>query len=595
MRSRILLVLFLFLLFPFTTGYGLWACRGGSSERLLPSSTLRVYLESKPASLNPVSTIDLHASLVRSCVFLPLAEVLPDGTLIPILLEEIPPLDSSRWVWRLRPEIRWADGKPLSGHDVVFTLRLLANPYVEGIPMKDYIRVYVDAYVDPEDSLRVMVILHPILSLSLRKILMHSLYPVPEHIYDPERWHRRVPSLQALLNGQVDSALNVQLRKVAERWKSQRETPEYLTGSGPYRLLTVEPGRIRLQRLSHWWGDDLTEEVRFSIPFLRAYPREIHFEIIPDIPTLLHALREERVDVAHLKDPSLFMELQMDPQIRAHYEFIDTPSPNIELLTFRVQHPIFSDVRVRRAIAYLVPWDRILQQVLLNYAERMYSVVFPQLSAIYNDTLTPYPYDPARARQLLQQAGWRDINQDGILERIQGGNDTLVFRAELIFNSENVIRQQVALMLQEEARRAGMILDVKPLPWKEYLDRLNRGEFALALEGYWFSRFVEPSLRFLYHSESPSNRSGYSSPEIDALIEELERGLSGAQRIDLWKRAQAMLYRDLPHLYLYMLRGMYVIHRRVKEYLIISGVPPFHAPSFQLREPSEKEGEPSGS
>lgn len=182
--------------------------------------------------------------------------------------------------------------------------------------------------------------------------------------------------------------------------------------------------------------------------------------------------------------------------------------------------PVLTDRRVRRALAHLVDVDMIIRKFSYGLAQRVTGPFYPMHRGAYNDTLAPIPYDPVRAAQLLDEAGWIDRDQDGVRERTIDGKK-IPLRIEILVNSGNEVRLQIAQILKQEAEKVGIQVDIQSLEWSVFLERTKKHDFDAYIGG-WVGSHNPQDLKQIWSTsswaEGGSNYVGFGTPQTDALL-----------------------------------------------------------------------------
>jgi peptide/nickel transport system substrate-binding protein len=226
----------------------------------------------------------------------------------------------------------------------------------------------------------------------------------------------------------------------------------------------------------------------------------------------------------------------------------------MDYIAWNLDNPLFSDKRVRQALAYGSDMDAIIDKLLTSktgekHAKRTVSTVTPELCSVYNDEITPFPHDVEKAKALLAEAGWKDTNGNGTLDK--GGKE---FTFTLLTNRENQRRLETSQILQKQFKELGIGMEISTIEFGTLTDRAKRREFEAFLSGWSAALLVDPS--DVWQSETPGhprefNYPNYSNPKVDELI---GKGLSTpdpAEAAPIWREMQALIYDDQAYLFLF--------------------------------------------
>jgi peptide/nickel transport system substrate-binding protein len=171
----------------------------------------------------------------------------------------------------------------------------------------------------------------------------------------------------------------------------------------------------------------------------------------------------------------------------------------------------------------------------------------------------PVPYDPERARQLLAEAGWKDTNGDGILDR-QGRP----FQLTLITNSGNDTRRDVGVLVQRQLREIGIDVTLELYEWSVFLqDFINARHFDACILGWSLS--VDPDAYMIWHSsqiERGFNFISYRNPEVDRLLEEGRREYDTEKRKQIYWRIHELIAEDQPYTFLFVPLGISALQKK---------------------------------
>jgi peptide/nickel transport system substrate-binding protein len=220
-------------------------------------------------------------------------------------------------------------------------------------------------------------------------------------------------------------------------------------------------------------------------------------------------------------------------------------------------HPVFGDLRVRRALAMAVDRQRMVRSVLDSLG--MVSLA-PAPRALIPDTtgLRQIPYDLAAARALLDSAGWTDSNGDGIREH---DGQTLSF--EVLFPSISPTRTNFAQLLQAAFKDVGASMTLLAMDPAAMEPRLKARDFDVWMGGYGANPGLQGT-RQTWTSGGDLNYQGYVSPAFDALVDSALTGFNAARTPDLWRRAFQVAIDDVPSIWLYEERAPVVVHKRIR-------------------------------
>jgi peptide/nickel transport system substrate-binding protein len=303
------------------------------------------------------------------------------------------------------------------------------------------------------------------------------------------------------------------------------------------------------------WVSDEKIVVEANPRYFQGRPRleRIIYRIIPE-----PALNEMEIMTRGVDYSSLF---PFEFKRISHVPFLKTysqPSLGYTYLGYNLKNPLFQDRRVRLAFTHAINREEIVQYVLYGLGT-VATGPFPGHLWYANPHVKPIPYDPQKARQLLAEAGWKDTNGDGILDK-----DGKPFRFKLITNSGNETRRDVGVLVQRQLREIGIDVKFEFYEWSVFLkDFVNARHFDACILGWGLS--VDPDAYEIWHSsqiEKGFNFISYRNPEVDRLWEEGRREYDIERRKQVYWRIHELIAEDQPYTFLYVPLGISALQRK---------------------------------
>jgi peptide/nickel transport system substrate-binding protein len=524
------------------------------------------HLLSDPESLNPLTSNDASSSRILSEIFESLLTRHPQTLeLRPHLAVDRPQISDDRltYTFTLRRDAHFQDGKPLTAHDVLFTLQAIKNPWVNA-PVR---RVYYQSLIQAEllDDYTIRLIAKELYFRN--EAILGGIDVMPRHYYDPDDLlaNLTLQDLHAMGTAAptVDAALVERAKQFAERFN--KEFSRHPMGSGPYKFAGWKTGQeVALERDPHYWG-------RGKDGIDQVYVDRHVQRVFNNMDAALVALKAGDLDtmslqpIQHLRQTS---GARFDKQFAKHLYF----SPSYSWLGWNNAHPIFSDKRVRQAMTYLTNRRQMVKTILFDLGEVVDGPVY-LFRPEYDKTLFSHPYDPQKALQLLGEAGWRDTDGDGVLDKVIDGQKT-PFRFEIKFNSGNDIRKSVALTVQDELKKHGIEASVRQLDWTIFLDEVRNHKFDAIILG-WAMPLDEPDGYQVWHSSQAENKGSnvisFKHPRVDALLEENRRTFDPQKRIEINREFQQILNQEQPYTFLFIQKAIVALDKRFQNVIIYPG------------------------
>jgi peptide/nickel transport system substrate-binding protein len=455
------------------------------------------------SGFNPVTnTSILTDEVIKQMLFTPLVQYDSALNVQPYLAESWELSDSSV-TFRLRQDVRWHDGQPVTAEDVKFTFDLAKNPETASLLGSAYMNMVESAtVVDPRTIRFDFVAPHA------QALDGFWWAPLPRHL------------LQNVAPGQLLQA-------------PYNSSP---VGSGPFRFVSWD----RNQRLV------LEADTAFPAA-LGGRPQldRVVFRIIPEATTMVTELLNGSADVIGwtlLPDQARQIEGQRGVELR-HF-----PSREFTYLGWNNQREPFTDARVRRALAMSLNRAQMIEALLQGYGVPAHGMV-PPWSPMYTEA-QPLPYDTAAAKRLLAEAGWTDSNRDGILDK--GGRP---LRFTLLVNATNRLHQDLATVMQQQLRQAGVDVVIRTSEFQTLLQQHKAREYDAVISNWTLDTFkVDPTPLFTCaeaRTAGSANRAGYCNPQADQLIQQGLRTTDAGQAKQTWAQFSQVLQQDQPITFLY--------------------------------------------
>jgi ABC-type transport system substrate-binding protein len=309
-------------------------------------------------------------------------------------------------------------------------------------------------------------------------------------------------------------------------------------GSGPFRFVSADLDKhVTIERNDDYWGE-------------KAHLERVTFMVVPDTTTRALELRKGSAD---LEINALTSDMVLTLQREAKLEVLRAPGSVLQYLAMNCRDPILRDVRVREALAYAIDRRPMLRYLRRDFARPADNVLPPE-SWAYNPDVPRHNYSPERARQLLEQAGY--VEKNGIR-----------FRLTMKTSTEEDTRL-FAAVLQQQLREVGIALDIRTFEFATFFSDVTKGVFQV-YSLRWIGGNEDPDL-FEYAFDSDkfpphgANRSFYSNPRLDALLDRGRSELDENVRKQVYAEIQDILAQELPYINLWYQDNVLVHSKRVQ-------------------------------
>jgi len=552
----------------FFTGLLLFSsCSENKTEKTQEAFECKIRLNRDPGRINPIFSPTSIGREVFQYIFLPLADFHPESLeLIPILIEDIPTAkeivktDGDTLVAydiKIRKDALWSDGERITNRDYEFIVKAIKHPNSKAIGWKPYFDFIKDVQPDSLDDKKLTVLMDKNYMLSKETAITICL--MPNHVLDPEGSLSNI-SIERL--NQKDFVDTDSSRiKVIENVNNTMNAKTNVVQTGPYVLKDYQTDLyIVLERQENYWG--LKHE---NIPYLNAEPQKLIFSIVPDEVTAVSMAKESKLDILSMRQSQNFLELKNDDNVNSEWQFHVPQLMMFFYIAMNNKSSLLADKTLRKAMAHLADVDDYIENIDGGLGTRTTGYFHPTKS-YYNDKLKQIPYDLQKAASLLDEAGWKDLDQDGIREKqISGKRQNLEFDF-LITGSQ--LSRNLALLFQESAKKVGVKINIvikkNALMQKENLSNFNYDMAALA--NSLDAAPDDPYSR--WHSDNAvagkRNQIGYINAESDKLIEKIRTTRDEEKRKEYYIELQELMYEDQPAVFLYSPLQKIMISKRLK-------------------------------
>lgn len=460
-----------------------------------PTDRLVVGYDREPDTLNRFSTHILED--IETCVVEGLVTTNEKMEVVPLLAASVPTVENGGVVlrqdggmdvtWKLRPEVRWHDGTPHTSADVKFTVEAINSPAYNPESTDGFDRI---TSVDTPDALTAVLHYKEIYAPYQLQFVRGTL---PKHVLDGR---------------DIDTA------------NDYNRAP---LGTGPYKVAEWKSGEfIRLEAVPQYWQGR------------PAAITTLTFRFIANTNTRINQLKNGEVDMVVMFPWDKHREVAAIPGVSVHR--IDGNGYEHVTLNQRA-FPAFADVRVRQALTHAIDRGLISTTILEGLAPVTHGPVQP-VSWAHNPQVRQYAFDPARARTLLDEAGWKDTNGDGV--RDKGGQP---FRFTLITQAGFAVRENVAQVLQRQFKDVGVEAAVQLHDGTSISKLWFEGKFHAML--HWWQLPADPELTLFFAKDRmPPNGRNINYVTDDALttlVYAADRAVSQAERRRILSEAQARI------------------------------------------------------
>ncbi|MFT7520883.1 MAG: peptide/nickel transport system substrate-binding protein, partial [Kiritimatiellia bacterium] len=429
--------------------------------------------------------------------------------------------DGKSVTYTLRDDITWADGTKVTGEDIIFAYELAADPATASARLG-----YTDRFDGPPKLISPNKLQFKFTVAYDRdtQFAQTSALIVPKHLLvDADR-----PSL-----------------------KTHRLARQPIA-FGPWKLAEHKANQhFVLEPNDKFTGPDDWK------PKLKR----VMFTIVPEYQTRLLQLKKGDIDLMDgikVRDADELRKTNPNLNfVRRGYRFND-------YVTWNLKKPMFQDKKVRKAMAYALDIDRMINKLLTSesgevFATQAVGTITPELCATRAD-IKPMKQDIEKAKALLAEAGWVDTDSDGVVDK-----DGVKFSFTMLTNKGNERRSEASQLIQADLAKIGIDMQLDTLEFNAMIDRLHKRNYDAALAGWSAGLFVDPSSMWHSGEKYAFNYPSYNNPKVDELI---ERGLAEpdpAKAAPIWQEMQEIIYDDQPYMFLWWRDEVVAIDNRFEK------------------------------
>ena len=482
----------------------------------VPDDTLVVLIEMPAISIDPRYAITSYDFKIGRVVYAPLVSTDTQSTDVQMELAEsvVPssttPDGGNDWTVTLR-DARFSDGKVVTSDDIVYTFERLRDPKTGGAAarLRNALRDAGLTDISAPDA---------------RHIVFHVTQPYASFVSD----------------------LNV---GIMERPQPGVKEGPFPIGAGAFSFLKREGETWTFAANPYYFG---------GVPKVKR----LVFKTIRDDNSRLLALVGGSGDLTQNTISQLLVDaVAAQPRLKV-------PSGRSSVYTYlgvNNEDPILKDVRVRQALALAIDRATIVHTTLHDHAV-LATGMLPTFHWAYSGDVDRYDFDPARAKQLLDAAGYPDPDGDGPLPRF-----TITLKS-----SSNKLRVAIATVVADQLRKIGIGVDLRIYEFATFFVDIKKGNFQLFI--MQIPEIAEPNLYNVFFAsnriptrdnlDAGGNRVRYRSPKVDQLLEDGRRELDRPKRKDIYRQIQQILARDVPVISLWHEDNLVVIRKAVDGYKI---------------------------
>ncbi len=424
--------------------------------------------------------------------------------------------DGLKISFTLKDNIYFSDGKPVTTEDVEFTFNTIIDPEVDAASLANYFQDV--ERVEVVDTRRINFYMTQVYFKSLE--FLSGMEILPKHIY---------------------------------KYQDAMEFNKHISnpvGSGPYKFVKWDVGQeIVLQRNENYWDK-------------KPNINKIVYKFITNDTAAIQSLKSNNIDYMRPL-PDQYVELCEDPKFNQKFHCLSYwhPGAGYFWIGWNQKREFFKDRLVRLAMTHLIDREQIIKSLLKSPQAKIPTGNFYIHGPQYDSNIEPWPYDPEKAKKLLDQSGWIDHNGDGI--RDKNGTD---FHFSYMIVSGLNLHTQIAKLVKDQCAKVGIIVDIEPYEGSVFFERAKARNFD-AVNMAWGGGLAGDPYQIWHSSQIGNNGSnyvGFSNEKADQIMELARKTLDENKRNQMYKQFHGILHRQQPYTFIYTRPAQRFLDKRFK-------------------------------
>jgi peptide/nickel transport system substrate-binding protein len=494
------------------------------------------HIASEPDGLHPFNNVSLNMIYVFESIHRRLFRVdLKTLKLIPDLANEMPEqIDSVSFKYTIRPEPTWDDGTSLTSEDVRFTMLIAMCPLTNNAQKRMILSDIVDSLEIVDNQSLTYYTNYPYAGANH---LWNDIPIISKKFYDPEG------KLDVLRFGDFKDPKHVYSSDIKEWFLSfnsrkYSHDPKFINGLGAYKLTDWEEEQyLTVKRKEDWWGANSTNM------YDQANPAIIHYKVISDEQTTNTAILNNEIDVAFALSSVEAHDLLENEKFNENFHFQNVDIFGMTFMAINSRpgpttgNPVLAETEVRQAMSLSTPYDEILESIY-NMGSRQVSIVCAQRPYYHHELELP-ALDLKKAAEVLDQAGWIDLNGDGVREKMLNGKPTdLEFELGYI---DNPSFKTIVDLIAQSYLQVGIKANLKATDAGSMFPMLFAQKFDAFVTSLVPDGGFEDLSQILHTSQweqKQFNFTGFGNVTTDSILEKINTTFDITERHDLFRSLQ---------------------------------------------------------
>lgn len=493
--------------------------------------TLIVGIVAPNGVFNPLFEESAYDADINDAMWAPLLELGYDGLMVSGIAE-MPEVseDGKKYTFTLKEGVKWQDGTPITSEDIEFTFKVLMDKTYTGrferenldvVGWKDY-RDGVTDYISGFEIIDDRTFSITLNSANGKNIYYFNVKPLAKHIYGVDYVQGNAKDLE-----------------------KYHRTP---FGNGAYKFVSYKDGEevVLVANENYYKGKPKIEN--------------LIFRVVNETNQLL-LLQNGDIDVIRQGMSVTDENLQLLEQL-GFANAIITENLGYGYIAINHKEEILQDVNVRKALAYGLDRQSVVEAAFGGQAN---VIDIPQSTVSWaypdDEDFVKYPYDPEKAKQLLEEAGWK-VGSDGIREK-----DGVKLSLKFLASSPNSVNDALVPIMIQNYKDIGIEVKAEQMEFRTLIEKqteAKEGKFSYHLAFLAWALTPDPDSSSVFGTDGSSNKTLYSNPVVDELLKNALNEMDQDKRRELYNELYKELSDDLPYIFLYQRKNMDVYLARVK-------------------------------
>jgi peptide/nickel transport system substrate-binding protein len=406
--------------------------------------------------------------------------------------------DGLEWTFYLRDDVKWHDGEKFTADDVSYTFNEITLNKKLGANNTSYFQKVKEVQVVNDYTVK-FLLTSPVAALPA--YLSFNTEIIPKHIFEGK-----------------------------DPWELTSFNKEKPVGTGAFKLKSYTSGQsVVLERNEDFYGEE-------------ALLDEVEYKVLSDANTHVAQILSGELSIFALDDLSSIERIEKAEGVSVN----GRETPRFFWIILNQELEKYQDKRVRQAILHAIDRQNIIDTVLKGYGTIADAGIAPALKEYYTDEVTRYDFDPGKAKELLAEAGWKDSDGDGIVDK--NGEP---FKIDFEIGIQGDL-EAISQMVQQYLQKVGLDVNLKAMEWNAMIqDVVIKRDYEMSLN--WWRYPADPDLSAYMHSNAVkgNNIPAYKNPELDKLLDAGAQASDVAERKEIYIEAQKLMAEELPYIFLW--------------------------------------------